>query len=152
MRSQTAACSALTSAHTDITRTRYSRTDALKTVYRPPNEFLRTRLPDNVVKSLGCVWRNSFSALLSQSGRSLLMHDLPLCGMWKGNRCYGNPKPDWNERWGGERVGACQPGETTAHTHTSMQRVIKITKETLCRDLLIRLWRAELEISGAEPR
>ena len=92
---------------------------------------------------------------------SLLMHDLPLCGMWKGSRCYGNLKPDRSEVGEGG-VGLhtstrgdlmhCPHTHTNTHTHanTTMQRVIKIIKETLCRDLLIRLWRAELEISGAE--
>ena len=58
----------------------------------------------------------------------------------------------WGRR-GGRQINPGRPNAlpTHIHTHTAMQRVIKITKETLCRDLLIRLWRAELEISGAGP-
>lgn len=34
-----------------------------------------------------------YPPLSSSLSLSLLMHDLPLCGMWKGSRCHGNPKP-----------------------------------------------------------
>lgn len=60
------------------------------------------------------------SLSLSSLSFSLLMHDLPLCGMWNWNRCYGNPKPDWSERWG--RRGGCVSTRGDLmhcpHTHT----------------------------------
>lgn len=79
------------------------------------------------------------------------------CG--RGAVAMATQSPDQSGRGGsGGVVGGVHADPNAlpgARTCTAVQPVIKIMRErereTLRWDLLIRLWRAELEISGAEP-